>query len=206
LTGQSACGLIIVNPFLGEGEAQFHHYVEEVLLMVKRYASFMVLVALIAVFCLHGQAFAKKRLKGYDTLVVSKVTVKPDAGIPDEYASELKDAILRQMQRYNAKFKWFRKITTAMPSSNTGVVVLEAQILSYVPSTPGRQIRKSFIPGGEWFGSASVQFTCKFVDGEKGKVVLKQDVNSKSSGTNDTVEYAIERGAEYLAKVVKKNK
>jgi len=174
--------------------------------MVKRFGSVIVLVALVAVFCFHGQALAKKRLKGYDTLVVGKVSVKPDAGIPDEYASELKNAILRQMQRYNAKYKWFKKITTAMPSSKSGIVVFEAQILSYVPTTPGRQIRKSFIPGGEWFGSASVQFTCNFIDGEKGKVVLKQDVNAKSSGTNDTVEYAIERGAEYIAKVVSKNK
>jgi hypothetical protein len=93
-----------------------------------------------------------------------------------------------------------------MPSSKAGVVVLDAEILSYAPPTVGRRVGKSFIPGGEWMGSASVQFNYKFIDGQKGKVVLKKGVNAKSSGANDTVEYAIERGAEYMAKVVHKNR
>ena len=188
------------------GKAHFHYQIKEGFLMVKRFGWFVVFMAVIALFCLHGEAVAKKRLKGYHTLVVGKVTVKRDAGIPARYAPNLKDALLRQLQRYNAKFKWFRKITTTMPSSKSGVVVLRAEILSYVPATAGRRIRKSFIPGGEWMGSASVQFNCKFIDGVKGTVVLKQDVNPKSSGTDDTVDYAIERGAEYMAKVVRKNR
>ena len=174
--------------------------------MGKRFGRLMVLMAVIAVFCCYGQALAKKRLKGYETVVVGKVTVKPDAGIPERYAPTLKDALLRQLHRYNAKYKWFKKISTTMPSSKQGVVVIDAEILSYVPATAGRRIRKSFIPGGEWMGSAAVQFTCKFIDGAKSTVVLKQDVNAKSSGTDDTVEYAIERGAEYIAKVVRKNR
>jgi hypothetical protein len=174
--------------------------------MGKRFGWFMVFVAVIVVFCFHGQAVAKKRLTGYDTLVVHLVTVKSDIGVPKEYAINLKDALLRQLQRYNAKYKWFKKITTKMPSSKAGVVLLDAEILSYVPPTVGRRIGKSFIPGGRHMGSASVQFNCKFIDGEKMKVVLKKDVNAKSSGSNDTVEYAIERGAEYVAKVVYKNK
>lgn len=174
--------------------------------MGKRFGWIMVFVAVIMVLCFHGQALAKKRLKGYDTLVVGNVTVKPDAGIPERYASNLKDALLRQLQRYNAKYKWFKKITTKMPSSKAGVVVLDAEILSYAPPTVGRRVGKSFIPGGEWMGSASVQFNYKFIDGQKGKVVLKKGVNAKSSGTDDTVEYAIERGAEYMAKVVHKNR
>ncbi len=174
--------------------------------MGKRLGWFMVFMAIMAVFCLYEEALAKKRFKGYDTVVLGKVTVKPDAGIPERYASQLKDAILRQMQRYNAKFGWFKKVTTTMPSSKQGVLVIEARILSYVRATAGRRIRKGFIPGGEWFGSASVQFNCKFIDGEKGTVVLQQDVNAKSSGTDDTVEYAIERGGEYVAKVVRKNR
>ncbi len=174
--------------------------------MGKRFGWFLVFVALLTVFCLHGQALAKKNLKGYDTLVVNDVTVKPDAGIPERYGPALKDALLRQLQRYNAKYGWFKKITTAMPASKQGVVIVNAQILSYVPATVGRQIRKSFIPGGGWMGSASAQFNCKFLDGQDGNVVLDQDVNAKSSGTDDTVEYALERGAEYIAKVVKKNR
>lgn len=188
------------------GKARFHYQIKEVFLMGKRFGRLMVFLAIMAVFCFYGEALAKKRLKGYDTLVVNKVTVKPDAGIPERYASSLKDAILRQMQRYNAKYKWFKKVTTKMPSSKAGVVVLEAQILSYVRATAGRRIRKGFIPGGEWMGSASVQFNCKFIDSEKASVVLQQDVNAKSSGTDDSVEYAIERGGEYIAKVVKKNR
>lgn len=174
--------------------------------MTNRFGRLIVFMAVIAVFFCYGQALAKKRLKGYDTLVVSSVTVKPDAGIPKRYASNLKDAILRQLQRYNAKFKWFKKITTTMPSSKQGVVVIEAQITSYVRATAGRRIRKSFIPGGEWAGSASVQFNCNFIDAVKGSVVLRQPVNAKSSGTDDSVEYAIERGGEYIAKVVRKNR
>ncbi len=173
--------------------------------MGKRFGWFMGFVVVIVVFCFHGQAVAEKRLTGYDTLVVHLVTVKSDVGIPKEYASNLKDALLSQLQRYNAKYKWFKKITTKMPSSKAGVVVLDAEILSYAPPSAGRRVGRSFIPGvGGHLGSASVQFTCKFIDGEKGTVVLNQDVNASSSGSNDTVEYAIERGAEYMAKVVKK--
>ena len=187
------------------GKARFHSYAEEVFLMVKRFGRLMVFMAIMVVFCSYGEALAKKRLKGYDTLVVGNVTVKPDAGIPERYAPNLKDGILRQLQRYNAKYKWFKKITTKMPSSKAGVVVLDAEILSYAPPSAGRRVGRSFIPGvGGHLGSASVQFTCKFIDGEKGTVVLNQDVNASSSGSNDTVEYAIERGAEYMAKVVKK--
>jgi hypothetical protein len=168
-------------PLEGVGKAYIQLLKKEVFLMGKRFGWFMVCVAVLMVFCFHGQAFAKKSLKGFDTLVVRNVTVKPDAGIPERYASNLKDALLRQLQRYNAKYKWFKKITTKMPSSKGGVVLLDAEILSYVPSTVGRRIGKSFIPGGGYAGSASVQFNCKFVDGEKGKVVLKKDVNAKSS-------------------------
>ena len=174
--------------------------------MVKRFGLFVVFMAVVTVLCFHGEALAKKLLKGYDTLVMGEVTVKSDAGIPARYAPDLKDALLRQLQRYNAKYKWFKKITTTMPSSKEGVVVIKAQILSYVPATAGRRIRKSFVPGGEWMGSASVQFNCAFIDGGNGTVVLNQDVNAKSSGSDDTVEYAIERGAEYIAKVVGKNR
>lgn len=174
--------------------------------MGKRFGWCLVLMVLVTTCCLHGQALAKKRLKGFDTVVVNEVTVKPDAGIPEVYAPALKDALLRQLQRYNAKYGWFKKITTTIPPSKQGVVIVNAQILSYVPATAGRRIRKSFIPGGEWMGSASVQFNCTFVDGQKGDVVLDQEVNAKSSGSDDTVEYALERGAEYIAKVVKKNR
>ena len=175
--------------------------------MVKRFGSLLVLAAIVAVCCFHGEALAKKRLKGYGTIVVGNVIVKVDAGIPKRYAEDLKDALLRQLQRYNTRYKWAKKITTTMPSSKAGVVVLDAEILTYVAPSVGRRVGKSFIPGvGGHLGSASVQFTCTFIDGEKGTVVLKQDVNANSTSSNDTVEYAIERGAEYMAKVVHKNR
>ena len=187
------------------GKARFHYQIKEVFLMANRFGRLIVLMAVIAVFCCYGQALAKKPLSGYDTLVVSNVTVKPDAGIPARYAPNLKDAILRQLQRYNAKYKWFKKITTKMPSSKASVVLLDTEILSYAPPSAGRRVGRSFIPGvGGHMGSASVQFTCKFIDGKKGTVVLNQDVNASSTAANDTVDYAIERGAEYMAKVVKK--
>jgi hypothetical protein len=176
--------------------------------MGKRFGSLLFLAAVVMfMFCFHGEALAKKDLKGYDTIVVGSVIVKPDAGIPKKYAEDLKDALLRQLQRYNSSHKWGKKVTTTMPSSKGGVVVMEAHITSYAPPSVGRRVGKSFIPGvGEHLGSASVQFTCKFLDGQKGTEVLTQDVNSNSTSANDTVEYAIERGAEYMAKVVHKNR
>jgi hypothetical protein len=176
--------------------------------MGKRFGILLVLVAVVMfMFCFQGEAVAKKHLKSYDTIVVGSVVVKPDAGIPKRYAEDLKDALLRQLQRYNSSQGWGKKITTTIPSSKGGVVVLEAQITSYAPPSVGRRVGKSFIPGvGGHLGSASVQFTCKFIDGEKGTAILTQDVNSNSTSANDTVEYAIERGAEYMAKVVHKNR
>jgi hypothetical protein len=155
---------------------------------------------------LASMALAEKRLAGYDILVLANVTVRPDAGIPEEYARYLKDAILRQMHRYNAKYSWFKTITTTMPSSKKGVLLLDAEILSYVPVSGTKRQILAYIPGGEWVGTASVRFQCKFRDGEKGSVILQKEYNSKSTGPHDNVFYAIERGGKHVAKTVKKNR
>jgi hypothetical protein len=122
------------------GKVRFHNQVEEVFLMVKRFGSLLVLAALVAVCCFHGEALAKKRLKDYGTIVVRSVIVKADAGIPKRYAEDLKDALLRQLQRYNTRYKWAKKITTTMPSSKVGVVVLDAEILTYVAPSVGKEL------------------------------------------------------------------
>jgi len=54
--------------------------------------------------------------------------------------------------------------------------------------------------------SASFTAHYKFVDKESGKVIYETDLQTSSTGSNDTVEYAMGRNGEALAKVVTKFK
>ncbi len=46
----------------------------------------------------------------------------------------------------------------------------------------------------------------KFVDQESGKVIYEMDLQTSSTGSNDTVVYAMDRNGEALAKVITKSK
>jgi len=71
----------------------------------------------------------------------------------------------------------------------------------------GRRIGRSFIPGvGGHLGSASFTAHYKFIDKESEKVIYETDLQTSSTGANDTVEYAMDRNGEALAKTITKMK
>jgi len=159
----------------------------------------MVILTIFSIFFIINPAFSQS-LKGYTTFCVEEVKVNPS--VPQMYGPILQDAIYRQVARYSGKYGWFNNFSKGKPATPNGVLIAKAQITSYSPPTPGKRIGKSFIPGGEWFGSCSVQFEVQFIDAATGKIIFTKRYDSKSTGTNDTVEYAIERGGEYVAKTI----
>jgi len=70
----------------------------------------------------------------------------------------------------------------------------------------GRRIGRSFIPGGEYTGTASFAAHYKFIDKETGKVIYETDLKTSSTGANDSVDYAMDRNGEALAKTITKLK
>ena len=70
----------------------------------------------------------------------------------------------------------------------------------------GRRIGRSFIPGGEYTGTAYFAAHYQFVDKATGEVVYETDLRTSSSGSDDTVDYAMLRNAEAAAKVIYKLK
>jgi hypothetical protein len=59
---------------------------------------------------------------------------------------------------------------------------------------------------GGHLGSAYFAAHYKFIDKESGKVIYETDLRTSSIGDNDTVDYAMERNGEALAKTITKLK
>lgn len=114
-----------------------------------------------------------------------------------------------QIKRYNEKYKLFDSIVKEggkeIPSSGK-VLLIKGTVKEYVRSTVGRRIGRSFIPGGEFTGTASFAAHYQLIDKETGKVIYETDLRTKSTGTEDTVEYAMDRNGEALAKTLLKLK
>jgi hypothetical protein len=79
-------------------------------------------------------------------------------------------------------------------------------VKEYARGSLRRQIGRSFIPGREFTGSSSFAARYQFIDKDTGKVIYETDLRTTSTGSEDTVEYAMDRNGEALAKVVTKFK
>ena len=90
--------------------------------------------------------------------------------------------------------------------SGNKVLLIQGEVKEYNPPTVGRRIGRSFIPFGEHTGTAYFAAHYKFIDKESGNVIYETDLRTSSTGANDTVEYAMDRNGEALAKIITKSK
>ena len=141
----------------------------------------------------------------YDAVVVQGFEVPPNIPAPDRAGSDIADKVVYQLRRYSQKYSLFDMVvgegTKTIPPGKK-VLVIRGEVKEYTKPSVGRRIGRSFIPGGEWTGSAAFAAHYRFVDKASGKVIHETDLRTTSTGRHDTVDYAMERNAEAAAKVV----
>jgi len=165
------------------------------------------------VFGVSGWAGAQElNLRDYNALIVKDLEVPPGSPAPESAGMQMAEKAVYQLKRYSEKYKLFDTIvkegskgTTGIPSGQKALI-LKGEVKEYSKATVGRRIGRSFIPGGEYTGTSAFAARYQFVDRENGKVVYETDLRTTSTGSEDTVEYAMDRNGEALAKTVLKMK
>jgi hypothetical protein len=161
----------------------------------------------------HGLVMAADvNLKDYNAVVVQDLEVPSGSPAPESAGMQMAEKAVFQIKRYNEKNNLFDtivkeggKASKEMPSGKK-VLIIKGEVKEYTPPTVGRRIGRSFIPGGEWTGTATFAARYKFIDKDSGNVIYETDLRTSSTGTNDTVDYAMDRNGEALAKTITKMK
>jgi len=156
---------------------------------------------------------AEPVFKDYNTLVIQELEVPSGSPAPESAGLQMAEKAVYQIKRYNEKYRFFDtivkeggKASKEIPSGGK-VLIIKGEVKEYAPPTVGGRIGRSFIPGvGGHLGSASFAAHYQFIDKENGKVIYETDLKTLSTGSNDTVEYAMDRNGEALAKVITKYK
>ena len=155
---------------------------------------------------------AEVSLKDYNAVVVEDLEVPSGSPAPESAGTQMAEKAVYQIKRYNDKYKLFDtivkeggKASKEVPSGGK-VLIIKGEVKEYTPPTVGRRIGRSFIPGGEYTGTATFAARYKFIDKESGKVIYETDLRTSSTGSNDSVDYAMDRNGEALAKTITKLK
>ncbi len=154
---------------------------------------------------------AEVALKDYDVVVVENLKVPTGSPAPESSGLQMAEKAVYQIGRYNEKSKLFGMVLkegTKAPEIPAGkkVLIIKGEVKEYTRESVGRRIGRSFIPGGEFTGTAAFAARYQFVDKESGKVIYETDLRTGATGGNDTVEYAMDRNGEALAKLIVKFK
>jgi hypothetical protein len=150
-------------------------------------------------------------LKDYDALVVQNLEVPSGSPAPESSGLQMAEKAVYQISRYSEKYKLFDVIVKEgskgkeIPAGKN-VLVIKGEVKEYARESVGRQIGRSFIPGGGFAGTAVFAAHYQFIDKASGKVIYETDLRTTSTGGNDTVEYAMDRNGEALAKLIVKYK
>jgi len=147
--------------------------------------------------------------KGYEVLVVKDLEVTPNTPAPDSAGSQIAEKVVYQVRRYSQKYGLFEAVVkegAKEASPDKKILLIQGTVKEYTQPTVGRRIGRSFIPGGEFTGTAAFAAHYQLIDQKTGKVVYETDLRTTSSGSHDTVEYAMERNGEALAKIITKYK
>jgi hypothetical protein len=181
---------------------------------------FMKMRNLFALLLVLGVAFgtsnlvvaAEANLRDYNAVVVQDLEVPSGSPSPESAGMQMAEKAVFQIKRYNEKNRLFDivvkeggKASAEIPPGGK-VLIIKGEVKEYTPPTVGRRIGRSFIPGGEWTGTATFAAHYKFIDKESGKVIYETDLRTSSTGSQDTVEYAMDRNGEALAKTITKLK
>jgi hypothetical protein len=155
---------------------------------------------------------AEVSLKDYNAVVVEDLEVPSGSPAPESAGLQMAEKAVYQIKRYNDKYKLFDtvvkeggKASKETPSGKK-VLIIKGEVKEYTVPTVGRRIGRSFVPFGEHTGTAYFAAHYKFIDKESGKVIYETDLRTSSTGASDTVEYAMDRNGEALAKYIVKFK
>jgi hypothetical protein len=155
---------------------------------------------------------AEAILKDYNAVIVKELEVPSGSPAPESTGMLMAEKAVFQIKRYNEKYSLFDTIVKeggkagkAAPPGGK-VLIIKGEVKEYNPPTVGRRIGRSFVPFGEHTGTAYFAAHYKFIDKESGNVIYETDLRTSSTGANDTVEYAMDRNGEALAKYIVKFK
>ncbi len=179
---------------------------------VKRFMAIFLVVGVVMGTSGLGMA-AEVNLKEYNAVVVRDLEVPSGSPAPGSAGMQMAEKAVYQIKRYNQNNKLFDTVvkegakTSDEALSGKKVLIITGEVKEWAPPTVGGRIGRSFIPGvGGHLGSASFTAHYKFVDKESGQVIYETDLQTSSTGSNDTVEYAMDRNGEALAKIITKSK
>jgi len=175
---------------------------------------------LVFVFLVLGLIFGTNSLvlsaeglfKDYNACIVQDLEVPSGSPAPESAGTQMAEKAVYQIKRYNDKYKLFDTIVKeggkASKESSSGkkVLIIKGEVKEYTVPTVGRRIGRSFVPFGEHTGTAYFAAHYKFFDKDSDKVIYETDLRTSSTGANDTVEYAMDRNGEALAKIITKSK
>jgi hypothetical protein len=176
---------------------------------------------LIFIFLLLGLMFGTNRLvlsaeglfKDYNSCIVQDLEVPSGSPAPESAGMQMAEKAVYQIKRYNQKYNLFDTVAkeggkTSKESPSGGkVLIIKGEVKEYTPPTAGRRIGRSLIPGvGGHLGSAFFSAHYKFIDKETGNIIYETDLRTSSTGSQDTVEYAMDRNGEALAKLITADK
>ena len=177
---------------------------------MKKFACFGSVLVVSAFLGCSDLLLAQESLfKEYSALVVEPLEVAPNSPAPDSAGAQAAEKVVFQVRRYSQKYHLFEIIVKEgvqeiPPEQKT--LVVRGTVKEYTQPSVGRRIGRSFLPGGEFTGTAAFAARYQFIDKESGKVIYETDLRTTASGRNDTVDYAMERNGEALAKVILKLK
>jgi hypothetical protein len=154
---------------------------------------------------------ADVNLKDYNAVVVQDLEVPSGSPAPESAGMQMAEKAVYQLARYSEKYKLFDLVVKEGSKSKEvpvekKVLVIKGEVKEYTMPSVGRRIGRSFIPGGEFTGTAAFAAHYQFIDKASGKVIYETDLRTGSTGDNDTVEYAMDRNGEALAKLIIKYK
>jgi hypothetical protein len=156
---------------------------------------------------------AEANLKDYNAVIVQDLEVSSGSPAPESAGMQMAEKAVYQIKRYNQNNKLFDTIVkeggkaSKETTSGKKVLIIKGEVTEWTPPTVGGRVGRSFIPHvGTHLGSAYFAAHYKFIDKESGKVIYETDLRTSSIGDNDTVEYAMDRNGEALAKVITKFK
>jgi hypothetical protein len=172
---------------------------------------FLGVIVVLAMICaITSVAVAKEGpFKDYNVVVVQAFKVPSGGPAPATTGAQTAEALVYQIGRYSQKYSLFDMVIkegTAQVPAGKKVLLIKGEVREYTRPTMGRRIGRSFIPGGEYTGTAYFAAHYQFIDKATGQVINETDLRTSSSGSDDTVDYAIQRNAEAAAKYIYKNK
>jgi hypothetical protein len=169
-----------------------------------------VIVVLAMICAISSVAVAKEGpFKDYNVVVVQAFKVPSGGPAPASSGAQLAEALVYQIGRYSQKYSLFDMVIkegTAQVPAGKKVLLIRGEVKEYTRPTVGGEIKRGFTPWGGYTGSAAFAAHYQFVDKATGKVLDEQDLRTGSTGSDNTVDYAIQRNAEAAAKYIYKNK